>query len=142
MYQAAHWVSTHSLPLGDSNDSPTHEASRISEGVGEKKGKKEVSFSLDDDEKEGEGDPDTSGSLGSVFSSPTTAAPDNNNLVSAASARIFALGEKMSVSVWCYPSLVSRCRCVCGLLRLNECYLAFDGTSYYMYMGQSMPIYI
>lgn len=85
LYQAAHWVSTHSLPPGESNESPAHEASRISDGGGEKKGKKEVSFSLDEDEKEAEGDPDTSGSLGSVFSSPTSAAPDNNNLVSGAS---------------------------------------------------------
>ncbi|KAK7096771.1 protocadherin-1-like isoform X2 [Littorina saxatilis] len=79
MYQAAHWVSTHSLPPGDPNGSPVHETSRSSDGMGDKKGKKEVSFSLDED-MEKEGDPDTSGSLGSVFSAPTSGAPDNNNL--------------------------------------------------------------
>ncbi|XP_076468075.1 protocadherin-1-like isoform X2 [Babylonia areolata] len=111
MYQAAQWVSTHSLPPGgESNDlSPPHQTLRRGgggsgsppEGGLEKKGKKEVSFSLEEEDLEKEGDEgevggrdlvDTSGSLGSgsVFATTTTttcslpipATQDNNNLKS------------------------------------------------------------
>ncbi|KAL8587581.1 hypothetical protein ACOMHN_045270 [Nucella lapillus] len=88
MYQAAQWVSTHSLPpVGESNDlTAHHQTSRGGSPLGlrDKKGKKEVSFSLEEAlEKDGaEGDPDTSGSLGSVFTSPIPATQDNNNLKS------------------------------------------------------------
>ena len=78
MYQAAHWVSTHSLPP-EANGSPAHCPPPRQEGE-RGRGKKEVSFSLDED-ADREGEADTSGSMGSVFGQGQ--GQDNNNMVCA-----------------------------------------------------------
>nr|KAG5687649.1 hypothetical protein BaRGS_008132 [Batillaria attramentaria] len=80
MYQAAQWVSTHSLPLGDANGSSSgHETSRGSDSTGDKKCKKEVSFSLDDD-LEKEGDRTRVDRWVPSSPPPPPTMPDNNNL--------------------------------------------------------------
>ncbi|KAL8600365.1 hypothetical protein ACOMHN_013580 [Nucella lapillus] len=124
MYQAAKWVSTHSLPPGDSNGSSSSQdlgaaghSSEDSATGSEKKGKKEVSFSLEDDlhEKDpgGDVDPDTSGSLGSVFASPVVGGgvPENNNLKAPVDGRFITFvsgkttpGSPYSTYPSCYES--------------------------------------
>jgi hypothetical protein len=84
MYTAAHWVSTHSLPP-EAGGSPAHEPGRHGQPdrLGDRvRGKKEVSFSLDEEMEKMAGDADTSGSMGSVFASQHGGSSDNNNLVS------------------------------------------------------------
>lgn len=73
LYQAAQWVSTVSV----TNDHGPEEIRSTLEVPGEKKKKKEVSFSLDDEVVES---PDTSGSICSVFSSVPNPAKRLDNL--------------------------------------------------------------
>lgn len=101
MYQAAHWVSTQSLPLAkDSGSLSGHEVSRGSDSSSAeaKRSKKEVSFSLADDlEKDQEADADTSGSFGSVFSSQPVTTPENNNMVSCSKVALIRAEEVYSL---------------------------------------------